>query len=711
MTWFEYLYPLLLALSALGSVALVTHFWKARHQPGFYGLLISFTSVSCWASFYIFELLIPAYDIKVWAAKLQFLGITGAPLGIFIFSFYFADRGYSFSSNRLLPLATLPAITILLVFTNEHHGFIWQHIEPNPNPSVVSPLVITHGWFFWIYVVYGYLLMLTSTVLMIRVVRRTQSIYRSQALIFLTALLVPWIGNAVYLSGIFNHVDLTPLMFSVTNVLVTIGLTRSGMFSILPGIYNTIIDSMPNAVIVIDTASYIVEFNQFAWRLLKNPSKTLGKKIQDVMPEASSWLSGIKLDEAMQKEIIISGDPAKPYLLQVAPAHSRDGQIFGQVLIFTDISEQKRSLRQLILQAAAMEAASNSIVITDISGIIQWVNPAFTQLSGYSKDEAVGKSTNLLKSGVHSPEFYHSLWNTILGGRVWQGEVVNKCKDGTLYYEEMSITPVHEDGGGISHFIAIKQDITHRHAAEEALKRAHTEALAASQMKSQLLANVSHELRTPLGTIIGYIEMLEEGYYGELSSVQVNVIQDISASANQLLSFINNLIGQAQVETGKIILRNQLIDPKDLLSIANRIGFSSGRLKDLRIITEMAPGMPGCITGDPFWLGQIIQNLVTNAVKFTEKGYIRITFFQPEPGFWGIRVEDSGIGIEPDAQTTIFEPFHQVDGSITRKQGGSGLGLSIVRDLVSLMKGTIQLQSEVGVGSVFTISLPLLPKD
>jgi signal transduction histidine kinase len=238
-------------------------------------------------------------------------------------------------------------------------------------------------------------------------------------------------------------------------------------------------------------------------------------------------------------------------------------------------------------------------------------------------------------------------------------------------------------------------------------KQAHAQIMEASHLKSQLLANLGHDLRSPLGAIIGYAEMLKDGSFGPMSQNQVKASSEILDGANQLLSFINNLVGQAQIETGKIILReypfdvNEVVGP--LLSTLNFHAYKKG----LALVEYIDPALPQRLVGDQFWLRQIVMNLVHNAVKFTEKGSVTVRFVKCDKEFWSIQVVDTGIGIPLEAQKRVFEAFEQVNSMENSKQSGFGLGLSIVAKLTSIMNGKIELESEAGKGCTFTIILPL----
>ena len=394
----------------------------------------------------------------------------------------------------------------------------------------------------------------------------------------------------------------------------------------------------------------------------------------------------------------------------ISPVRDENGEVINYVAIKDDISQAKQYESELRNLSNATEQTANGIVITDVEGHIEYVNPAFSVISGYSQEEIIGKTLDIQRSGEHDEAFYNRLDETIARGEIWKGEIINRRKDGSHYWESQVISPVIDEDGEITHHVLVKEDITNRKELEHALALAHEEALVASDLKTKLLANVSHDMRTPLGAIMGYTEMLQMGVFEPLNDEQNEATRAISASTQRLLDFVNNLLSQAQIETGKIVLNNAPFKPRKLIDLMGA-EVSIARTKGLDVNTEIDPSLPEFIVGDSYWLGQVLHNLFSNAIKFTpEPGKITVQFLRRNDEQWALRIADTGKGIPPDAQNYIFETFRQVDGELSRQEHtGSGLGLSIVNHLVTLMNGKIELESEEGAGSAFTIVLPLNP--
>jgi signal transduction histidine kinase len=226
-------------------------------------------------------------------------------------------------------------------------------------------------------------------------------------------------------------------------------------------------------------------------------------------------------------------------------------------------------------------------------------------------------------------------------------------------------------------------------------------------MKSAFVAMVSHELRTPISAILGYAEIFKEQIYGQLNEKQANMTSRIISNSSRLLNLINDLLDQAQMEAGKLKIKYETIRPAELLENLHSVMDKLTTDKGLSLTSELDMNMPETLIGDSARLQQILVNLVNNAVKFTQKGSIHVRLSNLDKHNWGISVTDTGQGIPKEEVHNIFDAFRQVEGTTTRVHGGFGLGLSIVKQLVNLMGGNISVESELGHGSTFFITLPL----
>jgi len=372
-----------------------------------------------------------------------------------------------------------------------------------------------------------------------------------------------------------------------------------------------------------------------------------------------------------------------------------------------EIERHKKTLVELSKLTEAVDQSSSTVIITDSRGFIEYVNPAFTRVSGYELHEAIGRKTSIVKSGKHAPQFYENLWSTVKSGKVWAGEFCNRSKRGELYWELASITPIVDPSGKITNFISVAEDITGRKAMEAELVAAKDRADEANVAKSRFIANMSHEIRTPLHGVIGFAELLLQS---DLLPDQLEMVDLLKKSAHILMSILNDILDISKIEAGKIVLEKIEFDLHQLLMDVYFVSNVKAREKGLLIDCSFGTGGAFKVIGDPVRLRQVLLNLVNNAIKFTERGKIDLRATKLSADRSGVEfrfeVEDRGIGISEDKLGEIFSPFVQADTTTTRMFGGTGLGLSISNNLVKLMGGgKISVVSEPERGSRFYFTL------
>lgn len=394
------------------------------------------------------------------------------------------------------------------------------------------------------------------------------------------------------------------------------------------------------------------------------------------------------------------------------------GRTFNQMAIRLEKGD-----RQLKKLSRAVEQNPVSVVITDLKGTIEYVNPKFCDVTGYTVEEIIGQNPRILQSGQHTREFYKGLWKKISTGDVWEGEFVNKKKNGELYIEQAIIAPIHNDENKMSHFVASKNDITERKKIDEELKNqmndltearkamlnmmedldmAKKTAESATKSKSIFLATMSHEIRTPMNAIVGMHHLLQKT---ELNSKQQEYVNKLYRSSQTLLGIINNILDFSKIEAGELEIESIDFNLNEVLDNLMTIMADKIQLKGLEFIISISSDVPLNLVGDPFRIGQIWLNLINNSVKFTETGEIVISAeLEYEDGYEVLlhfSVSDTGIGMSAEQKGKLFKPFTQADSSTTRKYGGTGLGLSISKGLVERMGGKIWIESTFGNGSIF----------
>ncbi|MBF0629069.1 MAG: PAS domain S-box protein [Magnetococcales bacterium] len=377
----------------------------------------------------------------------------------------------------------------------------------------------------------------------------------------------------------------------------------------------------------------------------------------------------------------------------------------------TELEERKRIESAIRKLSRAVEQSPAAVMITNPAGRIEYVNPQFTVLTGYTSEESLGRDPGFLKSGKTPASTYKNLWETISSGQVWRGELHNRRKDGTTYWELNAISTIHDREQGTTHYVAIKEDVSLRIEMEKALEQARAAAEAAIQVKNDFMANISHELRTPLNTIIGCANLVLEKTCGELNKTQRKYLKEVLTGADRLTVMIDDLLDISRVDTKQFILEKQLFELRGLVEGAAAMVATEAQAKSLAFTCHIHPDAPTRLRGDPVRLRHALLHLLGNAIKFTPHGKVSLQVESApppaEPGTVIITIADTGIGIPEELHTTIFDPFTQADSSLSRPYGGSGLGLAITKRIIELMGGTIRVSSQVNEGSIFIITLPL----
>ena len=357
-------------------------------------------------------------------------------------------------------------------------------------------------------------------------------------------------------------------------------------------------------------------------------------------------------------------------------------------------------VRQL---SSVVEQTADAVTITNRDGFIQYVNPAFSHLTGFNPQEAHGKTPAILKSGHHPPDFYKILWTTILAGNTFHGELHNRAKNGRIYIEEKSITPIKDNRGEITHFVSTGRDITERKRAEEELRMAKESAEEATRLKDKFVSLVSHDLRGPLATMIGFLKLVVDDTDVPLPSEASKRINIAIDSAGKMNDLIEELLSISRLKTGKIQPKLRFLDANYL---ALKITIAFGPMAEAKGIS-LENNIPEKhrLFADPTLFYQVLQNLVSNAVKFCRKGD-RIRIFIPDEKPFTVGVSDTGVGIDPSRAARLFSYEEKTSTIGTAGESGTGLGLPLSRDIMLAHGGNLQLESVPDKGATFFATLP-----
>lgn len=367
-----------------------------------------------------------------------------------------------------------------------------------------------------------------------------------------------------------------------------------------------------------------------------------------------------------------------------------------------DVSDRQETLRYLDMYRSIVDRHA-IVAETDTAGRIVHANEQFCKISGYSLDELLHQNHRILNSGTHSKQFWRDMYKTVANNKPWHGEICNRAKDGRLYWVYTTIAPLVNHSGKIRGYFAIRTDIT-------ALKNAESQAQAASDAKSQFLANMSHEIRTPMTAILGFADLLavEVTENGKTERC-LEYVKTIKRNGEHLLSIINDILDISKIEANKVELEKISTNLHDIIDEVIKLMQIKASDRGIDIQLNIQPTIPTTIDSDPTRIRQILLNLLDNAVKFTRKGNVSLDVTLATQPIHQIVfvIRDTGIGMTNEQVSRLFTPFYQADATMTRRFGGSGLGLQISKRLALMLGGDLTVKSTHGVGSEFTFRLPI----
>lgn len=705
--------PLVVAAAISGALAWYT--WRNRRTPGAIPFSLMMLILFEWGISYILQLAATDLPTKILWANISFIGIVATPVAWLTFAFEYTGRKAWINARHLAILSILPITTLIIIFTDERHH-LFRTVQRLASEGGFLVLDTVNGSWFWIHTAYTYTLIMIGLFLIVRALLHWPTQYRGQMIWILLSTLTPLIANVLTIFKIVPVIiDLTPFAFAITGMGLAYALFRHRLLDLAPLAREIVIDGMKDGMIVLDANRRIVDINPAAQNLLglSGEKQPVGKSIAEVLSRWPDLIERYRNVSDTEDEITVGeGESRRWYELHLSTLRDENKLMVGQVIIVRDITQRKLAENQLQESEARfrqiVENASDLIYRFDVNGFLTYANPSALHSMGFENEaDVIGK--HFLE--LTTPEARHRL------KRIYQHQYLSKtmstyhefpatAADGREVWFGQNVQLIYAVDTVIG-FQALARDITAIKQAQEALRIARDQALEASRSKSQLLSKVSHELRTPLGGVLGYAELLRDGVFGNLTDEQRKAASEIVESANHLTSMVTELLDEAQIRANTTILQERPFAPAKLLEQALSGMEILAQKKGLKFTASLDKDMPAELLGDERRLKQIIINLVGNAIKFTKEGEVRLTISRPDKENWVIQVTDTGVGISKEARAYIFEPFRQVENTITRDNRGIGLGLSITKQLVEIMNGRIVLDSEPGKGSTFTVMLPI----
>lgn len=525
-----YILPLFIA--AASSVWVAYYAWSHRRVAGASALALLALSAGTWTVGYALEIAGADLATKVLWSKIEYLGITTVPLLWLVFCYNYFNQNRQLPRRVVIALGIVPLITLLLVFTTEYHGLIWgrYYISRTGGFSVLG---VTHGFWFWIYWFYSQFLVLVATYFIIRLINHKHGLYRGQIVALVCAAAAPWVGNFIYVSGLtpVPNLDLSSFGFAVAVVATAWGIFRFQLINLVPLARDTVVEEMEAGMIVIDSQGQVADINRAGVTMIGQPiQEIIHKPAADVLrrwPHLTQKYATVF--EALDEISIGEGENQRWFELGLSPLRNKDKSIIGRLITFRDITEKRQVDERIRQLSRAVEASPASIVITDVDARIQYVNPKFTKVSGYTLEEV--KDTKFLKTDQTLPEEHRQLWETVTAGREWHGEFCNRKKNGELYWETASISPIVDAGGRITNYVAVKEDITEQRRMQERLKIQNKYLSILHEITLDLLNR--RELNDLLQAIVNHAADLLDAPYGEIMLKEGDELVVYSFTPNQ----------------------------------------------------------------------------------------------------------------------------------------------------------------------------------
>jgi PAS domain S-box-containing protein len=490
----------------------------------------------------------------------------------------------------------------------------------------------------------------------------------------------------------------------------------------------TVMLSMGEGLYTVDSHGRATFMNPAAERMLGwTNDEILGRRIHDVIHHTRPDGTPFPADECAGLRVLSEGTMISEYqdsfirkdgtffdVVYSSSALRADDQINGLVVVFRDITERKRAEEEIRFQAHLLNAVDQAVIATDLDGTVIFWNSFAGQLYGWSPAEALGANVLELTPSPALKEQATEILARLQVGHSWAGEFEMQRRDGTFFPAQVNDSPILNDKGELIGIVGVSVDNTERHRAERERedlllreREARAEAESANRLKDEFLATLSHELRNPLNVVIGYAEILRRTDEKHTPAFVTGAAEVIRRNALAQTQLVSDLLDLSRLQMGKLSLDRKPISLSTVIKEAVETVSAEVKAKGIALSIELETEVL-VVEGDSIRLGQIAWNLLNNAVKFTPaNGEIKIALDQ-QGDEARVIVEDSGHGISPEFLPHVFEMFRQADASSSRRQGGMGIGLALVKQLVGLHDGRVQVYSAgIGQGARFTVWIPL----
>jgi PAS domain S-box-containing protein len=459
---------------------------------------------------------------------------------------------------------------------------------------------------------------------------------------------------------------------------------------------NAIVNNVVDGIITVDDAGNIESVNKTAEKMFGyDEADVEGRPFTDLLDasDRSRYEEAAPVRE--DEEYLGRRRDGSRFSMELAATRIRFEGRPLLVHIARDITERRQAERRLQLAASVFENTTEGILITDRDANIQSTNPAFTAITGFTAEEALGKNPRILQSGKQSPDYYDEMWRALTATGHWQGEIYNRRKNGEVYPQWLNINAIKDADGVVINYVGVTFDISELKASE--------------RVKDEFIATVSHELRTPLTSIHGSLRLLSGGMAGELGDKPAELIRIAQDNSQRLVRLIDDILSIAKIESERMKFRLQPLVLEALITNAIEANQDFAKQFDVSLRPQF-----GCadarVLADNDRLMQVMTNLLSNAVKYSPKGGVVRVVTEAAGDYWRVSVVDNGPGIPDSFRDKVFGKFAQAGNSERGKIGGTGLGLSICKAIVDRLGGHIGFESEPDVRTSFYFDLPVMER-
>lgn len=683
---------ILFITTAINIVAAYIGWQRRKTKSGMY-FALGMAAITLWTLAGGFDYAAVSIPLKVFFAKLEYAGYNTAIafFALFVLSYAGYERWLEKSMVKVFFLI-VPASNILLAWTNGWHGWLWSGFVRSEFGD--NTVIFEHGPGYLWAAITGYLLIFIIIIPLWQASRRGSEFSRRQAHLLFWSSLFPVISNLIYVfqPAEFKGVDWTSVTFSVTSLMFVWALYGRRFLDLVPIAREKLVDSLGDGMIVLDMRNRIIDINHSAAGMLESTPENLigrgfGEVIQLIQP-----LSERASEEELRTELEFGSTDKLYFDVLISPLHEDRKVVVGRLIIFRDITERKKNELRLLQLTQAVTQSPASVVMTDLKGNIEYVNPQFTLLTGYAYDEVIGKNPNILKSG-HTPDgVYQEMWQAITRGKTWQGEFLNKKKNGDLYWEHVVMAPVLDRDGNTLNFIAVKEDITERKQAETDLEQRflqiqdlhknlqETQAqlveqqrtLAALDERQRLGRNMHDSVNQSVHSLMLFSETLIALLQKDQTEKAIHVAERIQESGRQALKEIRLLVYETQfhLPDEHTDLVNALEERLDM--VEHRVGIKAEIIYDDGFI-EYCPSQ---WHENLYWM--IIEAL-NNSLKHAQARNVKIIIRCTEKQL-KVEVKDDGAG---------FNPGH----------ARGGFGMRTMRERAEILGGELSVESSLGNGT------------